>query len=340
MLDLSKRLVIAEIGMTHDGSVGQAMALIRAAADAGVDAIKLQLHISRAETIRNAPQPPYFHGEPRYEFFERTAFSLEQWKQIKQLCLELGVFFIVSPFSIEATEMIMDLGVDAIKIPSGEITNIPYLEHMSKYKIPILISSGMSTWEELYECVQIFKRRKCQFALMQCTSEYPCKPENIGFNMISVIQKQFPNTPVGFSDHTEGIWADVAAWMMGANIIEKHFTLSKLMYGPDARMSLEPSEMRQLCDAIKKLQIALENPVYKNDLSGMSDMKKIFQKSIVAATNIPKGTIIQENMLAYKKPGTGLETKYYREIIGKKTTKTLGYDEIMQYEDIEWTEER
>lgn len=340
MIDLSKRLIIAEIGMTHDGSLGQAKALIRSAAESGVDAVKLQMHISCEETIHNAPQPPYFKGEPRYEFFERTAFSMEQWKEIKDLCKELGVYFLVSPFSIEATKRLISLGVEAIKIPSGEITNIPYLKHMSQFPIPIIISSGMSSWTELTDCVKIFEESNSNYAILQCTSEYPCRPEKVGLNVIEELRQTYPNIPIGFSDHTEGIWADIAAWMLGANIIEKHFTISKLMYGPDAYMSLEPVEMKQLCDGIKNLQVVMDTPIDKTNIEDLSEMKRIFQKSIVSAKDIEKGTIIDESMLAYKKPGTGLETKYYKDIIGKKTLRDLKSDETIQYKDIEWMEEK
>lgn len=336
MLDLEKRIIIAEIGMTHDGSLGQAKALISAAAECGVDAVKLQMHISREETIRNAPQPPYFNAEPRYEFFERTAFSMEQWKEIKDLCRSLNVQFIVSPFSIEAVNRLEKLGVDAIKIPSGEVTNIPYIECIATKKIPVLVSTGMSSWNEVKECISILQGAKSYFAVMQCTSEYPCKPENVGLNLLDELKKEYPGVALGFSDHTEGIWADIAAWMKGANIIEKHFTLSKKMYGPDAKMSLEPDEMKQLCDAIRNLEIALSHNINKNITEELLNMKKIFQKSIVAVEDISQGTIIEEHMIGYKKPGIGLETKYYKDIIGKRVNRDLSYDNILHYEDIAW----
>lgn len=331
-----KRLIIAEIGMTHDGSLGQALELTKAAANAGVDAVKFQLHISEAETIRNAPQPPYFKAEPRYEFFERTAFSYEQWSIIKQTCMELGVKFIVSPFSIQAIKQLEQLGVDAIKIPSGEITNIPFLDYLATTNIPVIISSGMNSWEELTHCVDIFVKNNCDIAILQCTSEYPCPPSMVGLNVIDKIKQEYPKYPVGLSDHSEGIWAPIAVWMKGATIIEKHFTLSKLMYGPDAKMSLEPYEMKQLCDSIKCLEIALANPVDKCDCKRYDNMKKIFQKSIVAITDIAEGDIIQEHMIGYKKPGIGLETKYYKDIIGKRIKRNLKYDDIIQEGDIEW----
>ena len=335
-MDFNERLIIAEIGMTHDGSLGQALELIKAAAAAGVDAVKFQMHISSEETIKNAPQPPYFKAEPRYEFFERTAFTIEQWKQLKQQCADCSVKFIVSPFSIEAVKRLEYIGVDALKIPSGEITNIPYLEYTAQTNIPVIISSGMSSWKELDECISIFRKWDSNIAILQCTSEYPCPPEAVGLNVISEIKQKYPDCAVGLSDHSEGIWASIAAWMEGATIIEKHFTLSKLMYGPDAKMSMEPKEMKQLCDSIKQLVIALNSSVDKSKCEQFADMKKIFQKSIVAIKPIKAGTVITEDMIGYKKPGTGLETKYYKDIIGKKSKVDLQFDDIIQKGDIEW----
>lgn len=336
MLNFKDRLIIAEIGMTHDGSLGQALQLTKTAAECGVDAVKYQLHISEAETIRNAPQPPYFKAEPRYDFFKRTAFTKEQWLQVKKQCEECEVKFIVSPFSIEAVKILEEIGVDAIKLPSGEITNIPYLEYIAQTEIPVIISSGMSSWTELCDCVRIFKEKDCNYAIMQCTSEYPCPPEEVGLNVIDRIKETYPGIPVGLSDHSEGVWAAIAAWMKGATIIEKHFTLSKRMYGPDAKMSMEPEEMKLLCESIKNLEKALQNPVSKENADKFREMKKIFQKSIVAIREIPKGTVITKDMIGYKKPGIGLETKYYRDILGKKVTRDLSFDDIIYEGDIEW----
>ena len=334
-----EKMIIAEIGMTHEGSFGQAKALIKAAVECGVDAVKLQMHISCEETVRNAPNPPYFSSEPRYDFFERTAFSMDEWEKLKDYTQELGVKFIVSPFSIEAANRLQKIGVDAIKIPSGEVTNIPYLEHIASMGIPTIISSGMSSWDEVLQCVEIFEKKNCSYAILQCTSEYPCLPQNVNLNMIKLLQDTFEGAVIGLSDHTEGEWAAIAAWTYGARIIEKHFTLSKKMYGPDAKMSMEPHEMLQLCNSIKQLDIALSSPQQKKDASNFEDMRKIFQKSIVAKKRINRGERITQDMLAYKKPGIGLETKYYKDIIGKKILRSLEPDEIFQYNDIEWEEE-
>jgi len=334
-MDPNKRKIIAELGMTHDGSLGQAKCMIKAAAECGVDAVKLQTHISEAETIRNAPEPPYFKGEPRYEFFKRTAFDMDQWKELKECAAENKVEFISSPFSIEAIDFLLDLNIDCFKVPSGEITNIPYLIHLAEAKVPVIVSSGMSSLSELDECMEIFLKRGSNVSLMQCTSEYPCDPAHVGLNIIDLFKERYPGVPLGFSDHTSGVWASVAAFQKGTLLIEKHFTLSKKMYGPDAKMSMEPEEMAELCDSIKNLEIALNNPVDKSNADEFKEMKVIFQKSIVAVTDIPAGTPIREDMIGYKKPGTGVPTKYYKDIIGKKVKRDLHYDDIIQFSDIE-----
>lgn len=334
-MDFNKRKIIAELGMTHDGSVGEAKAMIIAAAECGVDAVKLQTHISEAETIRNAPEPPYFKGENRYDYFKRTAFDMDQWKELKECARENKVEFMSSPFSIEAIDFLLELGIDCFKVPSGEITNIPYLVHLAEAKVPVIVSSGMSSLEELDECMEIFLKRNCNVALMQCSSEYPCDPRHVGLNIIDLFKERYEGVPLGFSDHSSGEWAAIAAFQRGAYLLEKHFTLSKKMYGPDAKMSMEPHEMEMLCSSIKNLEIALQNPVDKKDVSSYEDMKVIFQKSIVAVKEIPKGTALTEDMLGYKKPGTGIPTKYYKEILGHKVTRDLHFDDIIGFDDVE-----
>lgn len=332
---LLDKCIIAELGMTHDGSFGQAKAMIKAAAACGVDAVKMQTHISEAETLKDAPMPPYFHDEPRFEYFQRTAFSKEQWRELRDYAHECGVLFISSPFSIEAIDLLSEIEIDAFKVPSGEVTNIPYLEHLALSKEPIIISSGMNSEDEIAECIDIFLASHSNIALMQCTSEYPCRPENVGLNVIEEYRKKYPEIAIGFSDHTAGIWASIAAYAKGARIIEKHFTLSKLMYGPDAKMSMDPNEMKMLCDSIEALDIAINNPVDKSDVSSYLEMRRIFQKSIVASRSIKKGTILTSEMLAYKKPGIGLETKYYKELIGLTVNKDLDKDQFIFREDVE-----
>ena len=334
-VDMSGIKLIAEIGMNHEGSVGQAKMLVKAAKENGADAVKFQMHISEEETLRCAPAPAYFTGEDRYGYFERTAFTIDEWFDIRQYCREQKIEFIVSPFSIEAVKRLMKIEVDGIKIPSGEVTNIPYLEFIAKQPVPVILSSGMNTWDEVKEAYAILKHNN-MVSILQCTSEYPCKAENLGLNVITELKKEFPHAIIGFSDHSDNIWSSIIAACFGVKLIERHFTLSKLMYGPDAYMSLEPYELLQLRNALDYTVRALNSQVDKDDVDKYEAMRTIFQKSIVANADILGGTVISEKMLAYKKPGSGIPAKRYKEIIGKKTKRDIKKNTMIEEGDIEW----
>jgi len=317
--------IIAEIGNTHEGSVGLAKCFIKAAAECGVDAVKFQTHIFEAESLLHAPNPPYFKDETRKEYFDRTGFDLEQWMELKRFAEEeCGVEFLSSPFSLEAVDLLEQVGIKTYKIPSGEISNLPLLIKIAKTGKRVLLSSGMSSWEELDDAVQTLQKNGCRdLVLLQCTSEYPCSPENAGVNIMQEMKDRY-GLPVGFSDHTLGIAVPIAAVCLGACVIEKHFTLSKRMYGPDAKFSATPEEMKLLVDNIRSVEKALENRIDKDvKAATLSQMKITFEKSIVAACNIHAGTIIEEKHLAYKKPGDGIPAGEFQKLVGKKTRNNI-----------------
>ena len=326
-------IIIAEVGSVHDGSFGNACKLIELASKCGVDSVKFQTHIASEESLENAPDPPYFKGEPRYQYFERTAFNEQQWKELKNICELNNVTFMSSPFSIEALKMLERIKAKIYKIPSGEINNIPLIEELAKTNKPILISSGMSSWEELDLAVEILVR-KCPLTIMQCTSNYPCPSEKVGLNIITDIKKRYgKKVKVGFSDHTLGFNASIAAATLGATVIEKHFTFSKYMYGSDASLAMEPKEFKILCDELRSLWISLKNPVNKNDLSNVNSMKRIFEKSIVSARDIKKGQKLIFKDLAFKKPGIGIPPKEYNKLIGLQVKFNIPKDHIFEYQD-------
>lgn len=328
-------LVIAEIGMNHDGSFGQAKAFIRAAGQAGADAVKFQTHIASEETLREAPAPSYFTDEPRFEYFERTAFSVAQLTDLRQYAESKGMIFISSPFSIAAVDMLEEVDISAYKIPSGEVTNIPYLEHVADTGKPIIVSSGMSSLHEIERAVAELRKHNDNIILMQCTSKYPCPYDEVGLNLIELFRERF-DLPVGLSDHTLTIYASVAAVVLGASVIERHFSISKELYGPDAKFSLQPDEFRSMVEGIKIIETALANPVDKNDIDKFKQMREAFQKSIVSITDVPKGTAIRPEMISVKKPGTGLEPEYLKEIVGKVTMRHIPKDSLIKKEDIQW----
>ena len=325
--------VIAEIGSVHDGSFGNAQRLIDTAAEVGADVVKFQTHLAEAETLRNAPAPPYFQGEPRFEYFERTGFTLEQWRQLKNHCDLRKIEFVSSPFSIDAVDLLERVGVARYKVGSGEITNTPMLETIGQTKRPVILSSGMSSWAELDEAVNVVLRHHDQITLLQCTSSYPCPYEDVGLNVMLALQERY-RLPVGLSDHTLTIFAPIAAVALGASVIEKHLTFSRRMYGSDARHSLEPDEFREMVAGIRAVQEMLAAPVDKDATARrLQPMKDVFEKSVVAAVDIAPHATLTAEMLTVKKPGVGIPARRLPELIGRTTIKAIPKDTLLS-EDV------
>ncbi len=328
----SSVFIIAEIGSVHDGSFGNAMKLIELAKECGADAVKFQTHIAEAETIKNAPQPPYFTGEPRFEYFKRTGFSLPQWKALKAHADKLKIEFLSSPFSVEAVELLEKVGMKRYKIPSGEITNIPMLKRIAKTKKQVILSSGMSTLEELDDAVKTIRTGNNDIVILQCTSEYPCPYDQVGLNVLDEMKKRY-KCPVGLSDHTLTTYAPFAAVTLGASVIEKHLTFSRKMYGSDAKHSLEPIEFTDMVSGIRAIEEMLVSKVIK-DAKNMRQMKEIFEKSVVSACAIKKGTVITGAMIAVKKPGTGIPARKFDDIVGRKAKSDIAADTVLQETDL------
>jgi N,N'-diacetyllegionaminate synthase len=324
--------IIAEIGSIHDGSIGNALRAVEAAAACGADVVKFQTHIAEAETLADAPMPSYFMGEPRMAYFRRTAFSLTQWKQIAQHCVEYNVRFLSSPFSLEAVDLLEEVGVELYKIPSGEVSNLPLLERVAATGKRVYLSSGMSNWAELDQAVAVL-REGGPLVVMQCSSAYPCTPERVGLNVMLEMQHRY-GLPVGLSDHTLGHAACISAAALGAMVVEKHFTFSRLMYGSDARHSMEPDDFRAFCSHVKEAAIIRANPVDKDDLQDYREMKRIFEKSVVTARAMQAGQSLQVADLAFKKPGDGIPAALYRELLGRYVRHALAPDHKITWEDL------
>lgn len=328
----SSVMIIAEVGSVHDGSFGNAKQLISAAASCGVDAVKFQTHISDAETLPDAPMPPYFKGEPRFEYFNRTGFTLAQWRELKNLCTQNGVVFLSSPFSEAAVDLLEQVGLEQYKIPSGEVTNLPLLEKIARLGKPVLLSSGMSSWEEVDQAVGLIHKFDAPLTILQCTSQYPCEYQQVGLNIMQEMMERY-GVPVGLSDHTLTNYAAFAAVSLGARVIEKHFTFSRLMYGSDARHSAEPNEMKDLVDGIRAIEIMLGSQVNKDDLRPYQEMKQIFEKSLVSTTAIPQGTLVTPEMVTVKKPGTGIPSSRLGEILGKVASRDIPPNTLLSDQD-------
>ncbi len=326
--------LIAEIGSVHDGSFGNAKKLIETAAEVGADTVKFQLHIAAAETIRDAPPPPYFSGEPRFDYFNRTGFTVPEWRALRAHCDAHRVRFLVSPFSEKAVDLLEDIGVDMYKVPSGEVTNLPLIERISKTGKPVLLSSGMSSWAELDRAVDAIRRHHSRLTVLQCTSQYPCLAERVGLNIIIEMATRY-GLPVGYSDHTRGPWAAVAAVVLGAVAVEKHLTFSRRMYGSDAPFATEPEEFRDLALGIRGIETMLANPVDKNDVSWLRVMKDVFEKSVVAAVDLSPGDVISPEKITCKKPGTGIPASEYQQLIGRRLKRAVKADTLLTSDDLE-----
>ncbi len=325
----SNYFFIAEVGLNHDGSLGESYRLIEEAKNSGVDAIKFQIHISNEERIKSAPTPPYFKLETRHEYYERTFFTLDEWNRLKKYAHELDLYFIVSPFSHKSVDILEKVNIDAYKIASGETTNIPLLEYINSKNKPILLSTGMSNWEEIDNAVNHLKDNL--IVIFQCSSYYPCIPENIGFNIIEEMKNKYERITIGYSDHTLDNYSSIVAYTLGAKVFEKHFTLSKNLYSPDAWLSLNPKEMQNYVKGIDFISKALKKPINKDNIDQYKVMKIRFEKSIVAKHNLSTGHILKYEDLDFKKPGDGIRADKYKEIIGKKLLKDVSVDEQFQY---------
>lgn len=335
IFETGRTFIIAEVGSVHDGSFGNALRLIEAAADCGVDAVKFQTHLAEAETLPDAPMPPYFQGEPRLTYFRRTAFNREQWARLKAQCEAQAVEFLSSPFSEPSVDLLEELGVGAYKIASGEVTNIPMLEKIARLGKPVILSSGMSSWDELDLAVATIVKQHRQLTVLQCTSEYPCPYDQVGLNVMREMRQRY-QLPVGLSDHTLTPYASLAAVALGAVVIEKHFTFSRKMYGSDAPHSLEPAEMAELVRGIRAIETMLAARVNKNEISHFQGMKEIFEKSLVTLVDLPAGTVLQPEMLGIKKPGTGIPPKDLSRVLGKRTSQDLPAHRTLTPEDVDW----
>jgi N,N'-diacetyllegionaminate synthase len=323
--------IIAEIGSVHDGKIELALKLIKKAAQSGADIIKFQMHLPEFETFKNAPRPSYFMNEDRFDYFKRTSFTLNQWKKIKNFCESCNVEFMCSPFSVEAVNLLEKLKVKSYKVPSGELTNFHMLKRLNKTKKKILISTGMSNFKDINNALKHFNTNKV--VLLQCSSIYPCPLNEVGLNVLEEFKKRF-KCEIGFSDHTKGFEASFSAAALGANIIEKHFTISRKMYGSDAKNSMEPKDFKFFTSIIKNIWFIKNNPVDKNNLKKYKNTKVIFEKSIYAKKNIKKGTNVNINHLSFKKPNKFLRADKYNFLLNKKLLRNINQNEPILLSDV------
>ncbi|MBW2937711.1 N-acetylneuraminate synthase family protein [Aureisphaera sp. CAU 1614] len=329
-------LTIAEIGQAHDGSLGMLHAYIDAVAKIGATAIKFQTHIAEAESSIHEPFRVHFskQDKTRFDYWKRMEFTQEQWIEIGRHCKEVGLQFISSPFSNAAVDVLEIAKVDSYKIGSGEVNNFLLLKKVVETQKPIIISSGMSSFEELDKTVSFFKQHQANFSILQCTTSYPTTPENYGLNVIQELKDRY-GVPVGFSDHSSKVATGIAAVALGAEILEFHVVFNKNMFGPDVSSSLTLEEAAVLVKSVNDISKALRNPVNKSQNEQFTDLKNIFEKSLAVNKKLPKGHVVTFMDLESKKPkGYGIDASEFEKVVGKKLNKDLHPWDFLTHDDI------
>jgi len=329
-------LVIGEIAQAHDGSLGMAHAYIDAVADAGADAVKFQTHLAACESTPAESWRVKFslQDATRYDYWKRMEFTEEQWHGLKRHADERKIKFLSSPFSIEAVELLTRVGVVAWKVASGEVSNQPMFDTMVASGLPIILSTGMSSLDEIDAAVQRVTTSRLPLTLLQCTSVYPCPPEKIGLNLIPFFRERY-GCAVGLSDHSGTIYAGLAAAALGIEALEVHVTFSKQMFGPDVTASVTTTELRQLVEGIRFIEKITSNPLTKDDMvAEMAPLRALFTKSVVSRRDLPAGTVLTEEHLAIKKPGTGIPAAQLPEVVGRTLKRAVCADTLIAPDDL------
>lgn len=330
-------LIIAEVAQAHDGSLGLAHSYIDAAQKAGADAIKFQTHIASAESTKAEPFRINFsyQDDTRYEYWQRMEFTKAEWGGLSKHAADTGLLFLSSPFSIEAVELLDQLGVPAWKVGSGEINNPYLLQAMLDTGKPILLSSGMSSWDELSTAVESIRKASNPLVLFQCTSKYPTSMSDVGLNAIHDMRDKF-QVPVGLSDHSGTIYPSLAAMAQGADLIEVHIVFNKDMFGPDTGASVTLEELQLLSKARYAFHEMLVNPIDKDKMSKeLSSLRSIFNKSVALRSSQKQGTVLKEEMLTVKKPGAGIPAQELTYCIGRRLRHAVSADRVLDWYDFE-----
>jgi len=328
--------IIAEIAQAHDGSLGIAHSYIDALSKIGVNAIKFQTHIADAESSIYEPFRVNFSYEDktRYDYWKRIEFTIEQWAGLKTHCDRNEVEFISSPFSNCAVDLLEKIGVKRYKVGSGEVNNFLLLKKISETKKPIIVSSGLSTLDELDSAISFLKPLNKEISILQCTSSYPTNPGEWGLKIIPKLIDRY-NLDVGFSDHSGNIFPSIAAVAFGAKILEVHITFDKRMFGPDSSASLTIDEMEQLVINVRKLEIDLKTFEDKIITEKVVSMKNIFEKSLAVNKDLVNGSIIRFEDLESKKPkGFGIAANEYERVIGRTLNRNLKKYEFINDSDL------
>lgn len=329
-----RTLIIAEAGVNHNGRLDLALKMVDEAKRAGADIVKFQTAIPERVISRYADKAEYQkettgNEESQLEMCRRIHLKLSDYDIIKEYCEEVGIEFLSTPFDLESIDYLEKLGMKLWKIPSGEITNLPYLIKIAKTGKPLIMSTGMAELKEVEEAVNVLKEGGAgEITLLHCTTEYPAPFDSINLKAMNTLREKF-GTKVGYSDHTTGIEVVVAAVSLGATVIEKHFTLNRNLEGPDHKASLEPEELEVMVNKIRIIEKALGDGI-KRAAEAEKKNIAIARKSIVAAKDIKKGEILSEDNITTKRPGNGISPMQWFEVLGTEAIRDFGEDELIE----------
>jgi N,N'-diacetyllegionaminate synthase len=326
--------IIAEAGINHNGDINLAKKLIDVAKEARVDAVKFQTFRADELVSRKSLKAKHIEGEASFfEMVKRLELGREDFKKIAEYARRRDIIFLSTPLGEDSVDMLYDLGVPAYKIASGDITNIPLLKYIAQKKLPVILSTGMSTLGEIEEALDtIYSAGNEEVVLLHCVASYPTPLEEVNLRVMETLRQAF-QVPVGFSDHTTSTIVPVAAVASGASVIEKHFTLDKNLAGPDHKASASPDELKLIVEGIREAEMVSGSPV-KKPTKSEEETKAAFRRSIVAKVDIPKGTKITREMLATKRPGTGIPPKFIGLVMSRNAVKDISSDELINWEDV------
>ncbi|NMA73280.1 MAG: N-acetylneuraminate synthase [Bacteroidales bacterium] len=329
-----KTYIIAEAGVNHNGDIAVAKEMIREAKKVGADAVKFQTFITENLVSKQAPKADYqkkitSKEETQYQMLKKLELSFEEFIELSEYAKQVDIDFLSTPFDNESIDFLSQLSMPFWKISSGEVTNKPYLMKIAKTKKPIILSTGMSTMEEIEMALEVFHDyHQDNIILLHCNTEYPTPYSDVNLRAMVTMKEKF-KVKVGYSDHTEGISVPIAAVALGAVVIEKHFTLDKTLPGPDHKVSLEPLELKQMVTLIRNIEKALGDGVKKPSESEKRNIG-IARKSILAKRNIKKGEVLSEDNLTIKRPGNGISPMKWYDILGQKAKRDFDEDEMIE----------
>jgi N,N'-diacetyllegionaminate synthase len=328
-------LIMAEIGLSHEGSVGLAKSSIAAAARAGADLVKFQMHISEFESSEKEPFRINFstQDQSRSDYWQRTGFSVDQWRDLVSFSREQKIEFCLSVFSFQAFQLAQSLGVAFIKLGSGDLVNLELQDRISIKTESLILSTGMSNWEEIEQSVHKYIEKMSDTSklyVLQCTSKYPTQLSEVGINVLDEISHRF-KVKTGMSDHSQGISASLLAISKGASLIEKHVVFDKRMFGPDVSSSIDFDELEQLVKFNRDFETLLRHPIDKNIIAGdLKDVRILFGRSLGLVKDFPAGYVIKEEDFCLRKPAGGFEWQEKDQFVGRKLSKNYSKHEQIQ----------